>query len=186
MHKRFLAEKAKIQAKRIEQKKMEIEKKRMLEENARDGAINKKERLAMVKANRAKHERELREKEEERLAIEQEEQRKKWGTILDIGEKLSEINASWYKLDAVPEVIYNSEAKYEILCLRLIGVGLLDLSERVAETFTNLRSLIVDANKLTKLPKNLFHLHRLEEVSAIKNSIENCHFRWVEFHLWCT
>jgi hypothetical protein len=172
MHKKLLEQKALNQKRKMERKRQEIENKRLAElENARDGLISKEERLAMAKANRDKHERELREIEEEKRAVEQEEQRKKWGTILDIGEKLSEINASWYKLDAVPEVIYNSEAKYEMLCLRLIGVGLLDVSERVAETFTNLRSLIIDANKLTKLPKNLFHLHNLKEISAIKNQI---------------
>ena len=172
MAKKRLQDKAEQQRlKRLEKSKAEKDKRQQESDQARDGSLSVEERAAMVQAKRAAHDKVMAEAEAERMAIESAAQRAKWGTILDIGEKLSEINASWYKLDAIPDVIYNSPAQNEMLCLRLVGVGLVDLSERVAETFTNLRSLIVDANKLQALPRNLCQLNGLKELSAMKNEI---------------
>jgi Leucine-rich repeat (LRR) protein len=172
MTRRRFADKAEQQRRQNLERQQAMELRRQHElEAARDGKLTAEERNAMVQAKRDARDKEIHDALAEKLAIEHAEQKAKWGTILDIGEKLSEINASWYKLDTIPEVIYDSPARNEMLCLRLVGVGLVDLSERVAATFTNLRTLVVDANKLTGLPRNLFHLHGLKEVSAMRNRI---------------
>ena len=79
---------------------------------------------------------------------------------------------SWEDLgDAVPDILFTNEARNEILCCRLIGIGLSEVPPLLSETLTSLTTLNLDANNLQHLPPQLCQLRSLTELSAVKNRL---------------
>ena len=64
----------------------------------------------------------------------------------------------------------------EIISLNLVGLGLQEISDRVGSTFTSLRSLKLDSNKISTIPNNICQLPELRDISAVKNAIVSLPF----------
>ncbi len=152
-----------------------------LDERAR--RIDRSERQAMIAARVRDHHdakaaavsREEREKEKKRTA--------RWAKVREVGERLSEISVSWEDLPRIPDEVFETPASCEIISLNLVGLGLEAVSPKVGETFTSLRMLKLDSNKVQSLPENLCALPELREISAVRNRIRSLPF---QFGLLCT
>ena len=149
--------------------------KEALDERSR--VMDRSERQLMIKQRQLDHadavvhalDREEREKEENRL--------QRWAEIKAVGEELSEISVSWEDLPTLPDILFDDNpASAEIASLNLVGLGLEQLSDRVGQTFTSLRALKLDSNKVRCIPNNICQLPELREISAVRNQIEKLPF----------
>ena len=145
--------------------------------NERSKVMNREERMAMITQRQVDHHdatihalnREEQDKEDKRL--------QRWSEIKAVGEELSEISVSWEDLPRLPDILFDDNpAVAEIMSINLVGLGLEQVSVRVGNTFTSLRALKLDSNKLTSIPDNICQLPELREISAVKNKITTLPF----------
>lgn len=169
------------QSQDLEERKQRLAKeekeKKQVALNERSRVMDKSERQQMIKERQEHYRlavvneanREEQEKEEKRL--------QRWKVIKGIGEDLSEISVSWEDLPTLPDILFDDNpASAEINSLNLVGLGLERISERVGQTFTSLKALKLDSNKIQRIPDNICQLPELHDISAVSNQIDKLPF----------
>ena len=80
---------------------------------------------------------------------------------------------SWRKLGKVDPVMYNFEADYgmPLKSMKLVGLGLTELSEEVPLKMNTLEVISLACNNLTKLPHNFVNLTKLKKLNLLKNQL---------------
>ena len=80
---------------------------------------------------------------------------------------------SWRKLGVVDPVMYNFEANYgmPLKAMKLVGLGLTELSEEVPQRMNTLEVLSLACNQLTALPDNFVMLTKLKKLNLLKNKL---------------